>query len=202
MLPILRELPDRPDWQLGGGTSLAIHYDHRTSYDVDLFVDGSHTVQALSPNRNPATRALLAGAPYEYPGNYLKLRLPAGEIDIIVAAPRTTDPTRPWNFEGETIRIDTPWETAIKKMFFRPSQFLIRDIFDLAAVVERNPDELAAALPEVDDRLARLIDRIDLLRPVYAERVIGETNPTAQGRSYQTQHAVDSVLAFLRKHGA
>ena len=199
---MLRALPGRPEWQLGGGTSLAIHHGHRISYDIDIFVDSSRTLKDLAPNRNPAVHALLAGGSYEYPGNYLKLRLPSGEIDVIVAAPRTTDPTRPWTFAGETIQIDTPWETAIKKMFFRPSQFLIRDVFDLAVVVDRDPEELAAALPEIDDRIDRLVDRIDLLRPVYAERVVGEVNPTKVGRPYLRQHAIESALDFLGKHRA
>jgi len=174
-----------------------VHYGHRHSYDIDLFLSGSDAVHDLAPNRNPATRALLDGRAYEYPGNYLKLTLDEGEIDFIVASARTRDPTQDWTFEGRALRIDTPWETAVKKMFHRPSQFKVRDVFDLAAVIERHPAELAASLDEVADRMPRLLDRIDRLRPAYERLAEQDVYPTEDGRRYMAASAIEGVYAFL-----
>jgi len=44
--------------------------------------------------RHPATKALLAGRDYQFPGDYLKLQLDSGEIDFIVAGRRTSDRMR------------------------------------------------------------------------------------------------------------
>ncbi|MGE0237116.1 MAG: nucleotidyl transferase AbiEii/AbiGii toxin family protein, partial [Parvibaculaceae bacterium] len=148
-LSLLDTLDEKPEWTFGGGTSLAVQYEHRISHDVDIFVPHSQTVTDLSPVRNPAVRALIAGRNYEFPDNYLKLQLESGEIDFIVGSSRTRLPTQPWSFEGRTILIDTPWETAIKKMFHRPSTFKIRDVFDVAAVIDRDGGRLEAALPEI-----------------------------------------------------
>jgi len=189
-----------PEWSFGSGTPLAIHYDHRHSYDIDAFVGSGDVIRALSPNRNPATKALLDGRKYEYPGNYLKLVLDNGEIDFIVGGARTDHPVEFWEFEGWGVPIDTPWETAVKKMFYRPSTFKIRDVFDLATVVERNPDELRAGMAEIDDRLPRLLGRIDYLRPVYEELAPDDVNPTESGRKYMTTAAIDSVFEFLRDY--
>jgi hypothetical protein len=177
-----------------------VHYDHRYSYDIDAFVGSGDVIRALSPNRNPATKALLKGRKYEYPGNYLKLVLDSGEIDFIVGGARTDRAVETWSFEGRAVPIDMPWETAVKKMFYRPSTFKVRDVFDLAAVVERHPDELRACMTEIDDRLQRLLDRIDALRPVYATLAVDDINPTESGQKYMTSDAVEKVFDFLRDY--
>src|ERR1700752_3175819 len=122
-IALVDTLKEPPRWSFGGGTSLVVFYDHRISYDVAIFVASSDTLPELSPARNPATKALLAGRSYQFPGNYLKIQLESGEIDFIVAGRRTANPVQSWEFEGHAIEIDTPWETAIKKMFYRPSTF-------------------------------------------------------------------------------
>lgn len=93
--------------------------------------------------------------------------------------------------------IDTPWETAVKKMFYRPSTFKVRDVFDLAAVIERHPEELRAGMAEIDDRLRRLLDRIDALRPVYATLAADDVNPTENDRKYMTSDTIEKVFGFL-----
>ena len=111
----------------------------------------------------------MAGRGYQFPGNHLKLQTEDGEIDFIVGGRRTSDPVHPWKFERRTIEIDTPWETAIKKMFYRPSTFKVRDAFDLAAVIDRHGPQLGTHLGAVEDRLDRLLDRLDALSAVGAE---------------------------------
>src|SRR3546814_6270096 len=87
----------------------------------------------------------------------------------MIGGRRTAEPVHPWEFEGRTSRIETPWETAIKKVFYRSSTFKLRDVFDLAAVVDHDGERLKSCLPEVEDKLDRLLDRIDALVPVYEE---------------------------------
>jgi hypothetical protein len=85
-----------------------VHYDHRYSYDIDAFVGSGDVIRVLSPNRNPATKALLKGRKYDYPGNHLKLVLDSGEIDFIVGGARTDRAIETWNFEGRAVPIDMP----------------------------------------------------------------------------------------------
>jgi hypothetical protein len=66
-------------------------------------------------------------------------------------------------------------------------------------VIDRDAETLEASLPEVDDRLDKLIDRIDTFVPVYEAMVKDDINPTKSGRKYMEKSAIVSVLDFLKK---
>src|SRR5215475_13674567 len=100
-----------------------------------------------------------------------------GEIDFIVGSHHTRNPTQPWIFEGRKIAIETPWETAIRKIFYRSSTFRARDVFDLAAVIENDGENLKSNLNEVEDRL-------DALSATYEKSAGNDLNPTDKGRPY------------------
>lgn len=195
---LIDTLKDAPTWIFGGGTALAVLYEHRISYDIDIFLASADALTDLSPARNPATKALLGAHGYQFPGNYLKLELERGEIDFILAGRRTDDPTKEYDFEGRTILVETPWECGIKKIFYRSSTFKVRDVFDLAAVIDHDGGRLKPYLSEVEDKLDRLLDRIDALIPVYEERAKEDINPAKQGRRYMTAEAIESIVAFVR----
>ncbi|WP_395022266.1 nucleotidyl transferase AbiEii/AbiGii toxin family protein [Dongia sp.] len=199
-LTLIDTIEGNVPWSFGGGTALAVQLAHRISYDIDIFIPNADAVTELSPHANPATRALLGGRKYEFPGSYLKLKLDAGEIDFIVGGKRTTDPSRPWRFEDRDILIETPWEIAIKKLFYRPSTFKVRDIFDLAAIIETQAEKLSPYVPVVADKLDKAIDRISLVLPSYEERALNDVNSTELGRKYATKAAAQSVLDFLIEH--
>jgi hypothetical protein len=196
-LTLLDTLDRDVTWSFGGGTALAIHYGHRVSYDVDLFLSNADAITALSPNQNPKTKALLGGRKYEFPGNYLKLKLDQGEIDFILGGKRTSAPTQDWKFAERTIRIETPWEIAIKKLFYRPSTFKLRDIFDLAAVIAKDGDRLDEFAPIIADRLDKAADRVSALIPIYEDRVRDDVNATKTGQRFATKAAAESVQATL-----
>jgi len=202
ILPILEAYRPGSDWwSFGGGTSLAVHLEHRVSYDIDIFLDSSRDLKALTPNMNPLVRALQNNMQYEYPGHYLKLYRPGGEIDIIIATTRTEPGTTIWEFEGHPIALDTPVETAIKKMFYRPSTFKVRDVFDVAAIIDAgHADEFSASMSEVSDRLELVLDRLELLAPAYESQVWDDINPTEKGRHWMTRAAaIDPLIRFVQK---
>lgn len=194
---LIESLKEEPVWTFGGGTALAVHLDHRISYDIDIFVKDSDVLRDLAPARNPLTKQLLGNRKFEYPGQNLKLRMDEGEIDFIVAGRRTDDPSSPWIFEGRTIRLENPWEIAVKKIFYRPSTFKVRDVFDLAAVLEHHRDPLWSALSEVEDKLDKVIDRVSRIVPQYRTLIADDITPTEKGRRYMHEDSPRAVLAFL-----
>ena len=127
-LGILDEASQETGWTLGGGTALALKLHHRTSYDVDLFLDSASALHALSPNRNAAARAVAEH--WQEPGNYIKLEREEGCIDFILAGCLTGLP--PWTYDlaGRAIPVEQPAEIVAKKLKYRGSRLLSRDLFD------------------------------------------------------------------------
>lgn len=196
VLPVLDALPEKPKWSFGGGTALAVTYAHRISYDIDIFLNSASDLKALTPAKNAAVRALVGPNRFEFPGNYLKLNLADGEIDFIVAAAVTDDPTAEWVFEGRAVALETPVEIAAKKIFYRSSGFKVRDILDLAVVIAREGKALDSALMDLRERLPRLFDRVSKVKPVFAEQAAADVNLTEIGRHY-VERAPDIVLGYL-----
>jgi len=178
-LGALEEVGPHLRWTLGGGTGLALRIGHRVSYDVDLLLEDAAALHALSPNRNRAARAITDR--WQEPGNYIKLERPEGAIDFLLAARQTE--ASPWLHRlGEReIRVEAPAEILAKKLRYRSSRFLPRDIFDLLALQRFDPAEVRLAVLAVPDGARRAADRIVRIAPRYRETIADEVNPTATG---------------------
>ena len=73
------------EFRLGGGTVLMFRFDHRVSKHIDIFTYDAQALSFSSPRLNKvAARGSLT---YEDQANTLKLELPDGDVNFIVAAP-------------------------------------------------------------------------------------------------------------------
>jgi hypothetical protein len=178
-LPALDSLGRQASWTFGGGTALALVLHHRISYDIDIFLEDARSLAALSPNRNPVTRAM--SDRWQEPGHYIKLERPEGEIDFIVAARLTSIP--PWllRFAGRDIPVEAPAEILAKKLRYRASRLAVRDIFDLLAIHRHDPTAVALALEAAPGTARLAVDRIQRIAGRYRSLVRDEINPTPAG---------------------
>ncbi len=138
-----------PFWTFGGGTVLMFRYGHRLSKDIDIFVPDPQYLGYVTP-RLSDTAASLTEEYTEMPGSFVKLQFEEGEIDF-VAAPNLTDAAWEWwEIQGRPVRV----------MYHRGDRATARDLFDLAMVVEREPDALAAAAPFLMRHRKRFLEQI------------------------------------------
>ena len=94
------------------------------------------------------------------PGSFVKLQFEEGEIDF-VAAPNLTDAAwERWEIRGRPVRVETAAEVIAKKLYHRGDRATARDLFDLAMVVEREPDALAAAVPLLNRHRDRFLEQV------------------------------------------
>jgi hypothetical protein len=136
-----------PRWVLGGGTALMIHHAHRSSKDIDLFIDDPQYLGLISPRLN--SFFTVGDGDYDEAAHYVKLRYPEGEIDIIISAALFRHPQTVFQFDGRELPIETPVEIALKKLFHRAESQKPRDIFDVAVVAQLD-------LPALEGELAVL----------------------------------------------
>lgn len=138
------------NWSFGGGTVLMLRHMHRYSKDIDIFIPDPQYLAFLSPRVN-STAELMTGD-YVEQANYIKLQFKEGEIDFVVSGPLTENPTRQERMFDRDVLVETSTEIVAKKLWHRGANFKARDIFDLAMVVEREPDALAPLQPVLRDR--------------------------------------------------
>lgn len=189
-------LPVGSSWSFGGGTRLALIYNHRVSYDVDIFVTDAQLIPYLSPRVNDAAAGLIGYGAIEDVGS-LKTETEAGDLDIIVAPMLTHPGAVPAEILGEQVLAQTPEEILAKKMQYRGHRFTHRDCFDLAMLLERDPDCVAAAEAACGDfQLMLLRQRLDLFLPALTSELPDNVNPQPAFRHLLTD-AAPRIRAWL-----
>jgi hypothetical protein len=146
------------EWTFGGGTVLMRRHRHRFSKDIDIFIGDPQCLGYLSPRLSNAVEAMTTH--YIEQSGFVKLYFPEGEIDFVVSGSLTQNPTRTEVLFGRPVAVETSTEIIAKKVWHRGAEFTARDIFDLAMVIENEPQALPTIRPILRDRRAVILERI------------------------------------------
>jgi hypothetical protein len=136
---------DQPVWTFGGGTVLMLRLNHRYSRDIDLFVPDPQYLGHVTPRLSDAAEKLTTE--YVEAAEYVKLLMPAGEIDIVVGEPLTAHPWEVVAHRGRQILVESNAEIVAKKIYHRGNQGKARDLFDLCTVADLDPAAIEEAAP-------------------------------------------------------
>jgi hypothetical protein len=160
-----------PFWTFGGGTVLMLRLNHRASRDIDLFVPDPQYLGHVTPRLSDPAEGLTSS--YVETAEYVKLLMPTGEIDIVVGEPLTDDPFELVTHRGRRIRVETSAEIIAKKMHHRGHHAKARDLFDLCAVADGEPEAIGQAAPFFARHGRTFIERIkssaDLVEEEFAQ---------------------------------
>ncbi len=120
---------------------------HRISHDVDIFLPDPQLLPFLDPGKNDFEFEI---RPSDYRGDgarFLKLAFQdIGEIDFIVAAALTSNPSTSESVHGEDVQLETIPQIIAKKIFHRGAMIKPRDIFDIASAGVRHSGDVMDAL--------------------------------------------------------
>jgi predicted nucleotidyltransferase component of viral defense system len=148
----------QPHWTFGGGTVLMLRLGHRQSKDIDLFVPDPQYLGFVNPRLSDAAEEV--SSDYEENAEFIKLFLPAGEIDIVVGTALTDHPFDVATHAGRQIKFETCAEIIAKKMWHRGNQAKARDLFDLCAVAAAEPEAIELAAPFMVKHGAAFLQRL------------------------------------------
>ncbi len=124
----------------------------------------------------------------------MKLLRPEGEIDFVASPNLTARPFDEWPLQGRTVKVETAAEIVAKKLWHRGDRATARDLFDLSLVIEREPDDLAAAAPFL------VRHREAFLKEILQRRaVLSAQFEAIDARDYQPRYdeAVERASHFL-----
>nr|WP_255616730.1 nucleotidyl transferase AbiEii/AbiGii toxin family protein [Microvirga puerhi] len=132
---------ERREWVWGGGTMLMLRYGHRSSRDIDLFLNDLQHLSLLTPRLHD--RHLHGLRDYVESPNHLRLELAAGEIDFLLVAPvfpdlKPLEMTLPGVIEGPFLAMPDK-EILGQKLHYRAAGFKGRDLYDFSAVMHASP---------------------------------------------------------------
>lgn len=134
-----------PDIVLGGGTVLMMRMRHRLSKDIDIFLHVAQWLSRLTPRLNDRVAGIVRD--YSEQANSVKLVLPNGDIDFVVAGSVSgVAPNETLEFRGRTVMLETTEEILAKKVFYRAALLKSRDVFDLVAASEVFPSAALASV--------------------------------------------------------
>jgi predicted nucleotidyltransferase component of viral defense system len=146
------------EWSFGGGTVLMLQYRHRFSKDIDIFVPDPQPLGLLTPRLCDAAEVGMTD--YIEQRESIKIYFPEGEVDFVAAGSVTDDPFSDMVLLGRTIKTERPTEIVGKKLVYRAADFKARDVFDLALVLEREPEARTALKDLVARKRAELERRL------------------------------------------
>ncbi len=194
-LMALDTLPGGAVWSWGGGTALAVRLDHRVSVDIDIFLADADDLRRLFPSVNPMVRAMSGN--WQQPDHYLKLLFEEGEIDFIAALSRTRQPSDAWTWRGRLLPLETTAEILAKKLHWRGSRALARDVFDLEAARRFDREGFDAALAAEPGGARRVSDVVVRRENRLRKELPLAVRPTAKGAEILDLDLLD-LAASLR----
>ena len=183
-------------FSLGGGTVLMLRFKHRLSKDIDLFGYDAQWLALLSPRLNDRAAALASG--YSEQANTVKIVTARGDIDFViagdvVAAPVVREQTV---VEGRAISLDPTSEILAKKLFYRAASFTARDVYDLSAAIDLDPDAAREAVVAAASKSDLLLRRLGELARLGDRELLGAIIPY-DGRLPHADAMVRKVAAFI-----
>jgi len=161
-----RVIGDEIEWTFGGGTVLMLQFHHRRSKDIEIFLSSPQALGLFNPRLSDEALALTRE--HDESAGYVKLFLPEGEIDFVVAAPLTTDPFQPAHVLDHEVLLERPAEIIAKKFWHRGHIATARDLFDLATVAEREPHAIETAQTYLARNASTFLQQIDQRRAILA----------------------------------
>lgn len=132
---------DNSQIRFGGGTALAIYYfQHRLSFDIDLFVTDAQLINYLSPKHWIEEATAFNSDSYMDIANHIRVlyRQNNIKVDILVAQDFTgkclVDDSK--ELFNDVVYVESIEDIIAKKIVYRRKDNLTRDIIDIAIAIE------------------------------------------------------------------
>ncbi|AFV97928.1 MULTISPECIES: nucleotidyl transferase AbiEii/AbiGii toxin family protein [unclassified Sulfuricurvum] len=134
--------------RFGGGTALAIYYfQHRKSFDIDLFATDQQVLNYLSPKTWIEESRHFNSSEYIDQAHHVGLLSNNNiKVDILVSADFIEPPLIDSSLELFPINlyVESISDIIAKKIVFRNAQNKTRDIIDIAVALSKDPNILAS----------------------------------------------------------
>jgi len=162
-------------WVFGGGTVLSIfHFNHRKSFDIDIFITEAQLFDFLNPKWYIDETSLFDDKEYRFDGfnHYVSLKTRKEiKVDFLLNEAIINRPIKNHLLELDfDLYYESIEDIIAKKIKWRKEDNLARDIFDLAVAITKDQNILQNLLGSrfisYDDieKLNDALDKLDLVQ--------------------------------------
>lgn len=174
-------LPNRNSSLLrfGGGTALAIYYfQHRKSFDIDLFATDQQVLNYLRPKTWIEESRHFNTSEYIDQAHHVGLLSNNSiKVDILVSADFIEPPLIDSSLElfPTDIYVESISDIIAKKIVFRNTQNKTRDIIDIAVALSRDPNILASIVEKGAVNIENIKTLQSAIKGLNREKYVYET---------------------------
>lgn len=128
----------------------------------------------------------------------MKLVLPEGDIDFIVAGPVTREPVQErLDIDGIAVPLEATAEILAKKILYRAASFKPRDVFDVVRGLACDPAAARKAIDATKPVHPVLLRRLASLRKLDESVLLDDIDVTSSGRLYLVG-MIDRLVGAVR----
>lgn len=205
--PILAKFFKLKHLTIGGGSALSARWDHRRSFDVDLFTTKFGVTNRVHQRLSELEEAIASQAAHLEHFCSLdrgEILFPDGGSVSWLHAPRITKPGRSRQFEPHTgLAIETNAEILAKKLYFRiyaNYDYLPRDLYDLAwAITHAPPRTMEAATRIFTSRDRNLLANSFIHLPADTMRAKGRNSLLSPRDPDLARNAITIIRDYFRR---
>jgi len=140
LAPIEKQSPIKNWWVFGGGTALAMfHFNHRKSFDIDIFITESQLFDFLNPKWYIDETKLFDNNEYRFDGmnHHIQLRTKDDiKVDFLLNESIINKPIKDTKLDIDyELFYESVEDIIAKKIKYRKQDNLTRDIFDIAIAI-------------------------------------------------------------------
>ena len=172
-------------WVFGGGTALSIfHFNHRRSFDIDIFVTEAQLFDFLNPKWFIDETTLFNDKDYRFDGSNHHLALKTKDdikVDFLLNEVVINTPIKNTILDLDfDLHYESVEDIIAKKVKWRKEDNLARDIFDLAVALTKDRNILQSLLNSrfiSFDDLEKLTNALDNLNTTQYKIEIDKIEP-------------------------
>jgi predicted nucleotidyltransferase component of viral defense system len=211
LAPIEKQSSLKNWWVFGGGTALSMfHFNHRKSFDIDIFITEAQLFDFLNPKWYIDETTLFDNINYRFDGINKHIQLKTKDeikVDFLVNESIIKPPIK-----NEILKLDYELyyesieDIIAKKIRWRKQDNLTRDIFDIAISIEQDKNIIEKLLLsrfityEDLEILTSSLDRLDINKyKVEIEKIEPQTKEFEKIAWFGKEIIQESILQQIKK---
>lgn len=161
-------------WSMSGSVAMHLEYQHRLPGNLDIMLRDAQFLSQLQPRANVVSAAIAETC--KEGSHELEMTTKTGDIKFWLSPFVTSSPIKTVELRNQLVIMETPIEVVAKKLLYKADRLTAKDVFDIACVLQREPEglfmEVRLFLSRVDALELRMVELLNSYREELLKEVV------------------------------